>query len=420
MSAWPRFRRPLSRHLSSPSPRRSRRRAIWSGCPHSRAPARQNQPDSAGGAQGGCHPPKPAEGEAAAGLQDRPLCHRSRCAPHGGRPQCRRGVRRHAQEQRLCRHGPRQGSRRRRGEGLRSLRRVQDPERRLLLARWRALRCRAEPGAAVPGGRVLLRGPGCRGVPGREAGRAHSVRRRKATITQPGSAASGRTTSSTSRSASPSTCRPRKSWTSTSARASAASSAWTRTARTRKSTPRASATRSGIEFNPADKTLWFTDNQVDGMGDDQPPGELNRATQAGPEFRLPVLWRRYGAHGRVQGRPGARRDVSCRRPRWRPTPPISDWPSIPGRCSRSSIAAASSRPSMARGTAQSRSARGSCSRPLKPDGTADKPQVFAEGWLTENGEYLGRPVDVAVLLDGSLLVSDDTAGAIYRIAYEGR
>ena len=57
---------------------------------------------------------------------------------------------------------------------------------------------------------------------------------------------------------------------------------------------------------------------------------------------------------------------------------------------------------------------------LKADGTADKTEVFAEGWLTENGEYLGRPTDVATLPDGSLLVSDDTAGAIYRIAYEGR
>jgi glucose/arabinose dehydrogenase len=42
---------------------------------------------------------------------------------------------------------------------------------------------------------------------------------------------------------------------------------------------------------------------------------------------------------------------------------------------------------------------------------------FAEGWLDENGEYLGRPVDVAQLRDGSLLVSDDLAGAIYRISY---
>ena len=57
---------------------------------------------------------------------------------------------------------------------------------------------------------------------------------------------------------------------------------------------------------------------------------------------------------------------------------------------------------------------------LKEDGTADKTEVFADGWLTENGEYLGRPVDVAQLPDGSILVSDDLAGAIYRISYEAR
>ncbi len=44
---------------------------------------------------------------------------------------------------------------------------------------------------------------------------------------------------------------------------------------------------------------------------------------------------------------------------------------------------------------------------LKEDGTADKTEPFAEGWLTGDGEYLGRPVDVAQLNDGSLLVSDD-------------
>ncbi len=45
-------------------------------------------------------------------------------------------------------------------------------------------------------------------------------------------------------------------------------------------------------------------------------------------------------------------------------------------------------------------------------------EPFAEGWIDENGEYLGRPVDVANLRDGSLLVSDDLAGALYRISYE--
>jgi glucose/arabinose dehydrogenase len=40
--------------------------------------------------------------------------------------------------------------------------------------------------------------------------------------------------------------------------------------------------------------------------------------------------------------------------------------------------------------------------------------------LVENNEYLGRPVDVLVLKDGSLLVSDDHNGAIYRISYSGQ
>jgi glucose/arabinose dehydrogenase len=54
---------------------------------------------------------------------------------------------------------------------------------------------------------------------------------------------------------------------------------------------------------------------------------------------------------------------------------------------------------------------------LKDDGTADKTEPFAEGWLSGNGEYFGRPVDIAQLPDGSLLVSDDLVGAIYRISY---
>ena len=53
---------------------------------------------------------------------------------------------------------------------------------------------------------------------------------------------------------------------------------------------------------------------------------------------------------------------------------------------------------------------------LKADGTADKTEVFADGWLDPaTKRYLGRPVDVADMKDGSLLVSDDYAGAIYRI-----
>jgi glucose/arabinose dehydrogenase len=48
-----------------------------------------------------------------------------------------------------------------------------------------------------------------------------------------------------------------------------------------------------------------------------------------------------------------------------------------------------------------------------------RPETFATGWLQGNGAW-GRPVDIKELPDGSLLVSDDFAGAIYRITYTGR
>jgi len=55
---------------------------------------------------------------------------------------------------------------------------------------------------------------------------------------------------------------------------------------------------------------------------------------------------------------------------------------------------------------------------VNEDGSVGEKMVFADGWKDENGEYLGRPVDVAQLRDGSILVSDDLAGAIYRISYD--
>ena len=57
---------------------------------------------------------------------------------------------------------------------------------------------------------------------------------------------------------------------------------------------------------------------------------------------------------------------------------------------------------------------------LDKKGNASKTEPFAEGWMTEDGVYLGRPVDVQTYVDGSLLVSDDKAGVIYRISYDGQ
>ena len=44
-------------------------------------------------------------------------------------------------------------------------------------------------------------------------------------------------------------------------------------------------------------------------------------------------------------------------------------------------------------------------------------EVFAGGWL-QNGKAWGRPVDLLILKDGSMLVSDDKTGMIYRISYK--
>jgi glucose/arabinose dehydrogenase len=175
----------------------------------------------------------------------------------------------------------------------------------------------------------------------------------------------------------------------------------------------------GMDFNPKNNQLWFTDNQVDGMGDNIPPGELNRITQAGQNFGFPY----YGG-GKV-------RTTEYKAD---PAPTNVVFPEVEMDAHAADLGmmfyTGKSFPTKYRGGIFS-AQHGSWNRTepvgarimftaLKPDGSADKTEVFASGWLTADGEYLGRPVDVAMLRDGSLLVSDDLAGALYRITYEGR
>ena len=175
----------------------------------------------------------------------------------------------------------------------------------------------------------------------------------------------------------------------------------------------------GMDFNPKDKTLWFTDNQVDGMGDDQPPGELNRADKAGLDFGFPYYG---GGKVRTAEYKDQQAPANVTFPQVEMAPHAADLgmtfytgTMFPQRYQGGIFNAQHgswnrTKPIGARVMFTS----------LKADGTADKTEPFAEGWLTDNGEYLGRPVDVAQLPDGSLLVSDDFAGALYRISYEGR
>jgi glucose/arabinose dehydrogenase len=54
---------------------------------------------------------------------------------------------------------------------------------------------------------------------------------------------------------------------------------------------------------------------------------------------------------------------------------------------------------------------------LNKDGTVKSIKPFLTGFM-QNNTYIGRPVDVQVMKDGALLVSDDYAGAVYRVTYD--
>ena len=175
----------------------------------------------------------------------------------------------------------------------------------------------------------------------------------------------------------------------------------------------------GQGFNPANGELWFTDNQVDGMGDNIPAGELNRITAQGQHFGFPWYG---GGHTRTN--------------EYLNSEPPSDavFPEVEMVAHAADLGmtfyTGRMFPAKYRGGIFS-AQHGSWNRttpvgarvlftPVNEDGSAGETEVFAAGWLNDStGEYLGRPVDVKVNLDGSLLVSDDLVGAIYRISYGG-
>jgi glucose/arabinose dehydrogenase len=177
----------------------------------------------------------------------------------------------------------------------------------------------------------------------------------------------------------------------------------------------------GHDFNPADKTLWFTDNQTDGMGDDIPAGEINRAPRAGLHFGYPY---KQGDTRITEN--GYDKD---------PLPANMTEPQVKTIAHAADLGMAfytgKKFPAKYRGGFFS-AQHGSWNRTtpvgaqilytsVKADGTADKTEVFASGWLNkETNQYRGRPVDVANLPDGSILISDDFSGALYRISYEGK
>ncbi|WP_425342887.1 PQQ-dependent sugar dehydrogenase [Sagittula salina] len=175
----------------------------------------------------------------------------------------------------------------------------------------------------------------------------------------------------------------------------------------------------GHDFNPKNGDLWFTDNQVDGMGDDIPPGELNRQTRAGQHFGFPwtngeVELPDYKHVARPEGVEFTEPQVNMQAHAADLGMRFYDGDSFPDKYQGGIFSAQHG--SWNRTTPVGARVMFTA---LDEEGNAAGTEVFADGWLDEStGEYRGRPMDIAFLPDGSMLVSDDFAGAIWRIAYQ--
>ncbi|WP_420601802.1 PQQ-dependent sugar dehydrogenase [Flagellimonas sp.] len=174
----------------------------------------------------------------------------------------------------------------------------------------------------------------------------------------------------------------------------------------------------GFTWHPDTNEMWFTDNGRDLMGDDVPPCEFNRIAEAGQHFGYPYC------HG------GTVKD-----PEFGDQFPCSDFVP-PVQAMGAHVAPLGVKfytggmfPEQYKGQAFI-AEHGSWNRSSKvgyrislvklEDNQAVGYETFMDGWLDEEKqEAFGRPVDVLFLEDGSLLISDDLADAIYRVSYSG-
>jgi glucose/arabinose dehydrogenase len=175
----------------------------------------------------------------------------------------------------------------------------------------------------------------------------------------------------------------------------------------------------GFDFQPKTGHLWFTDNQRDWLSEDLPEDELNVVTQPGKQhFGYPYC------HSGDFADPELGWGKNC-----------SDYVKPAAKLGAHSAPLGMRFYSGKMFPAKYQGAifiarHGPWNRTLKnaadvvvafPDGKGGVSRVepFLTG-LVENNQFLGRPADVLVMKDGSLLVSDDHNGAIYRITYAGK
>ncbi len=172
----------------------------------------------------------------------------------------------------------------------------------------------------------------------------------------------------------------------------------------------------GFAWHPETKELWFTDNGRDHLGDNLPPDELNRVSEKGQHFGYPYC------HGNDISDPKFGEGKDCDdyvKPVQELGPHIAALGMIfytgdmfPEKYKNQIL--------IAEHGSWNRSEKLGYRIQMVPlDGNKSKGyKTFAGGWL-QGEDVWGRPVDIEQMPDGSLLVSDDYANAIYRITYKG-
>ncbi|MFM7852678.1 MAG: PQQ-dependent sugar dehydrogenase [Flammeovirgaceae bacterium] len=174
----------------------------------------------------------------------------------------------------------------------------------------------------------------------------------------------------------------------------------------------------GFTWHPTTKNIWFTDNGRDMMGDDVPPCELNTATTIGQHFGYPYC------HGGTIKDP----EVGSKKPCSEFVPPVQNLGAhvaplgVKFYTGNMFPADYKNQILLAEHGSWNRSKKSGYQLSvvkLDATGKAISYTPFASGWKDDAKQTnWGRPVDVLVMPDGSLLVSDDGAGVIYRITYK--
>jgi len=173
----------------------------------------------------------------------------------------------------------------------------------------------------------------------------------------------------------------------------------------------------GFTWQPGSNTLWFTSNSRDMLGDDLPPDVLATAPKEGMDFGYPYC------HAGIIKDPefGAKHDCSEFAPTSQKLQPHGASLGLRFYNGKMFPTEYQNKIFICEHGSWNRSKKVGyrvTTVTLDKNNNAIKYEPFATGWLQSESKILGRPVDIQMLPDGSMLLSDDQSGLIYKITYK--